>query len=59
MGISVKERVYTFSEYKGISIKGFGEQCGFSNGYLSSMRKNLGSKNLSNVLKETPYFSRE
>lgn len=56
---SVKERVYTFLEHKGISVKSFEEQCGLSNGYLSSMRKSFGSEKLSNVLKEFPELSRE
>ena len=56
---SVKERVYAFLQYKGISIKRFEEQCGLSNGYVSSMRKGFGSEKLNNVLKEFPELSRE
>ena len=56
---SVKERVYAFLQHKGISIKRFEEQCGLSNGYVSSMRKGFGSEKLNNVLKEFPELSRE
>ena len=56
---SVKERVYAFLQYKGISIKRFEEQCGLSNGYVSSMRKGFGPEKLNNVLKEFPELSRE
>ena len=56
---SVKERVYAFLQHKGISIKRLEEQCGLSNGYVSSMRKGFGSEKLNNVLKEFPELSRE
>lgn len=57
--MSVKERVYAFIEFKGISVKKFEELCGLSNGYISSMRKGFGDDKLNNVLTMFPDLSRD
>ena len=57
--MSIKERVYAFIEFKGISVKKFEELCGLSNGYISSMRKGFGEDKLNNVLTMFPDLSRD
>lgn len=57
--MTIKERAYSFIEYKGITVKKFEELCGLSNGYISSMRKGFGSDKLNNVLTIFPELNRE
>lgn len=57
--MTIKERTYSFIEYKGITVKKFEELCGLSNGYISSMRKGFGSDKLNNVLTIFPELNRE
>lgn len=57
--MTVKERVYAFIEFKGISVKKFEELCSLSNGYVSSMRKGFGDDKLNNVLTVFPELSRD
>lgn len=57
--MTIKERTYSFIEYKGITVKKFEELCGLSNGYISSMRKGFGSDKLNNVLIMFPELNRE
>lgn len=57
--MTVKERVYAFIEFKGISVKRFEELCSLSNGYVSSMRKGFGEDKLNNVLTMFPELSRD
>lgn len=57
--MTVKERVYAFIEFKGISVKKFEELCSLSNGYVSSMRKGFGDDKLNNVLTMFPELSRD
>jgi transcriptional regulator with XRE-family HTH domain len=57
--MTIKERTYSFIEYKGITVKKFEELCGLSNGYISSMRKGFGTDKLNNVLKIFPELNRE
>lgn len=57
--MTIKERIYSFIEYKGITVKKFEELCGLSNGYISSMRKGFGSDKLNNVLTMFPELNRE
>lgn len=42
-----------------MSVHKFEEMCGMSNGYISSMRKGLGSGKLNNVLNKFPELNRE
>lgn len=57
--MNIKDRIYLFVEAKGISIKKFEELCSLSNGYVSSMRKGLGSEKLNNVLTSFPDLNRD
>ena len=57
--MTIKERTYSFIEYKGITVKKFEELCGLSNGYISSMRKGFGTDKLNNVLTMFPELNRE
>jgi transcriptional regulator with XRE-family HTH domain len=57
--MTIKERIYSFIEYKGITVKKFEELCGLSNGYISSMRKGFGTDKLNNVLTMFPELNRE
>ena len=57
--MTIKERIYSFIEYKGISIKRFEELCDLSNGYISSMRKGFGRDKLNNVLTVFPDLNRD
>ena len=57
--MGVKDRIYQFCKEKGIAVRNFEQNCGLSNGYVSSMRKGLGVGKLENVLNAYPELSRE
>lgn len=57
--MEVKDRVYEFVKFKGITMRKFEEMCGLSSGYVSSMRHNFGKDKLANVLTQFPELSRE
>ena len=57
--MTIKDRVYSFIEYKGLSVKKFEEVCRLSNGYISSMRKGFGRDKLNNVLTAFPDLNRD
>lgn len=57
--MEVKDRVYEFVKFKGITMRKFEEICGLSSGYVSSMRHNFGKDKLTNVLTQFPELSRE
>lgn len=57
--MEVKDRVYEFVKFKGITMRKFEEMCGLSSGYVSSMRHNFGKDKLTNVLTQFPELSRE
>lgn len=57
--MGVKDRIYQFCKKKGIAVRNFEQNCGLSNGYVSSMRKGLGVGKLENVLNAYPELSRE
>lgn len=57
--MTIKDRVYAFIDYKGITVKRFEEVSGLSNGYVSSMRKGFGGEKLNNVLRSFPDLNRE
>lgn len=57
--MEVKDRVYEFVKFKGITMRKFEEICGLSSGYVSSMRHNFGKDKLANVLTQFPELSRE
>ncbi len=56
---NVKERIYEYCKYKGITIRDFERKCNLSNGYVSSMRKGLGVDKLNIVLSEYPDINRD
>lgn len=57
--MNIKNRLIEFIQYKRMTIKAFEETCGMSNGYISSMRKGLGTTKLNNVLTRYPELNRE
>ena len=57
--MTVEDRIRTFCKYKKLSIRQFEIQCNLSNGYVSSMRKGLGTGKLENVLNAFPELNRE
>lgn len=57
--MEVKDRVYKFVKFKGITMRKFEEMCGLSSGYVSSMRHNFGKDKLTNVLTQFPELNRE
>lgn len=57
--MTVEDRIRTFCKYKKLSIRQFEIQCNLSNGYVSSMRKGLGTGKLENVLNVFPELNRE
>lgn len=56
--MTVKDRILDFCKQKGLSIRQFEIQCNMSNGYVSSMRKGIGSEKLEHVLNAFPELSR-
>lgn len=59
MEMTIKERILLFIRYHGMKMKEFEGACGLSTGYVTSMRKGLGSEKLNNVLKAFPDLNRD
>lgn len=57
--MGVKDRIYQFCKERGIAVRTFEQNCGLSNGYVSSMRKGIGVGKLENVLNAYPEINRE
>lgn len=57
--MEIKNRLIQFIQHKQMTVKAFEESCGMSNGYVSSMRKGLGTEKLNNVLTKYPDLNRE
>lgn len=57
--MTVEDRIRAFCKHKKLSIRQFEIQCNLSNGYVSSMRKGLGTGKLENVLNAFPELNRE
>lgn len=57
--MEIKNRLIQFIQHKQMTVKAFEESCGMSNGYISSMRKGLGTEKLNNVLTKYPDLNRE
>lgn len=57
--MSVKERLIQFVKSQGLTIQKFEARCGLSNGYVSSMRKGVGTQKLDIILSEFPDLNRE
>ena len=56
--MSVKERLVTFIKSQGLTVQKFEMRCGLSNGYVSSIRKGIGTEKLEIVLTEFPALNR-
>lgn len=54
----VKERLYQFIKYQGISVQAFEKQCGMSNGYVAAIRKGIGSEKLEQIVAKFPQLNR-
>lgn len=57
--MSVKERLTQFIKSQGLTVQKFEARCGLSNGYISSMRKSMGTQKLEIVLSEFPDLNRD
>lgn len=57
--ITVKERLAAYLGYKGLSQSKFEKICGFSNGYVNSMRKGLSQEKLQSVVANFPDLNRD
>lgn len=57
--IDIKNRISEFCKEKGISIRRFEMQSNLSNGYVSSMRKGIGTEKLQNILSAFPDLNRD
>ena len=57
--MSIKERIYRLCSEQGLTIAKFEKECGFSNGYVSSIRKNIGIEKLDKILKIIPNINRD
>lgn len=56
--MTLKDRLLQYIRYKNMPIKQFEEKSNLSNGYVSSMRKGLGTEKLENVLNAFPDLNR-
>ena len=57
--MTVGERIRQFSDYKGITIKGFEKAAGLSNGYVNGIRKGIGHEKLSDIIRAFPELNRD
>lgn len=57
--MSVKERLIDFIKSKGLTVQKFEGLCGLSNGYVSSIRKSIGTSKLEIVLAQFPDLNRD
>ena len=56
---SVKQRIKEFCKFRHLTISAFEKQSGLSNGYVSSIRKSLGTEKLDGILSAFSELSRE
>lgn len=54
----MKTRLLALIQHFGVSIRAFEMKCGLSNGYINSMRGNLGVGKLENILNAYPEINR-
>lgn len=59
LGIKVKERLFSFIKYKGLSNLAFEKACGLSNGYLRNFKGNLGGDKLTGILSAFPELNQD
>lgn len=59
METTVKERLIRFIKLKKISVKKFEEVIGVSNGYVSSIRKGIGTERVNEIIEHFPDLNRD
>lgn len=57
--MTISERIRHFTENQGITIKGFENAAGLSNGYVNGIRKGIGSEKLADILRAFPELNRD
>lgn len=57
--MTIKDRILEFLTTENISKAQFERQCGFSNGYVNSIKEGVGAEKLERILREYPILSRE
>ena len=57
--MSIKDRILQFLETENIAKAQFERQCGFSNGYINSIKEGIGAEKLERILREYPLLRRE
>lgn len=59
MEIPVKQRLVQFIKYMNLTQKEFEERCDMSNGYVSNIRKSIGTDKLQNIVQQFPELNRD
>ena len=57
--MTIKDRILQFLTAENIAKAQFERQCGFSNGYINSIKEGIGAEKLERILREYPVLSRE
>ena len=57
--MTIKDRILQFLSAENIAKAQFERQCGFSNGYINSIKEGIGAEKLERILREYPVLSRE
>lgn len=57
--MNIKDRILEFIQRENLSKSSFERQCGFSNGYINSIKGGMGVDKLERILREYPVLSRE
>ena len=59
METPVKQRLVQFIKYMNLTQKEFEERCDMSNGYVSNIRKSIGTDKLQNIVQQFPELNRD
>lgn len=59
METPVKQRLVQFIKYMDLTQKEFEERCDMSNGYVSNIRKSIGTDKLQNIVQQFPELNRD
>lgn len=59
MKTPVKQRLVQFIKYMNLTQKEFEERCDMSNGYVSNIRKSIGTDKLQNIVQQFPELDRD
>jgi len=54
---TIKERIFEIIEIKHSNLYAFERQCGFSNGYIKSIKEDIGSTKIEKILRAFPDIS--